>query len=544
MKMRSRWLCGGAVLASAVVLHAAPQAVTFLQSAQAVDAYDFVEVTVQVSKPDVKNPFTDAAVHATFGADGGHRLEADGFCDSPDGSVFRVRFMPAAPGTYTYSVTYRQGDFERTRNGSFRASKVNRRGLLRVDSVNRWHFIWEGTGENYFWNGTTAFFLAGWQNDQIINGAIERFQRLRVNRIRLMLAARTTHYWGEPIVATAEFNPHLNPWMAQRPNDEWNPQFDYSRFDVAYWQKFERLVRFARERDIILSVIFDWGESKVHPDAGGEDEKRYFRYAVSRLGGYSNITWDLGDDLDVYRDDAWTHETGVLLKQWDPYKHLATSHPGDNAHQDRAAEWFDFTSFQEWHRPIHGWMVEQRKKQESLGRIIPQTNEEYGYEDHYPRWSPLYPDGSSVDADRRAAWEISMAGTYQTTGETAKRGTGVWPDTGGGWVNGRGDDSMILLRGQAHMVDFFTSFEWWKTEPHDELADNGALCLAAPGKLYAVYLPFGGSVTLQLAPGRYAPTWFNARNGRQLTLPPAEGPRWTSPPAPEHGDWALLLKRT
>jgi hypothetical protein len=31
---------------------------------------------------------------------------------------------------------------------------------------------------------------------------------------------------------------------------------------------------------------------------------------------------------------------------------------------------------------------------------------------------------------RRAAWEIYMAGCYQTTGETAKRGTGYWPDTG------------------------------------------------------------------------------------------------------------------
>jgi len=26
-----------------------------------------------------------------------------------------------------------------------------------------------------------------------------------------------------------------------------------------------------------------------------------------------------------------------------------------------------------------------------------------------------------------------------TTGETAKRGTGLQPDTGGGWVNGRSD---------------------------------------------------------------------------------------------------------
>jgi len=532
-----------AMFLMAVALQAAPQAVLFLQSAQSIDAYDFVEVSVQVTKPDVKNPFTDVSVSGAFEKRGGQRLSIEGFCDSPDGTVFHIRFMPTTAGEYTYSIAYKQGEFERSHDGSFRVRDGGRRGLLGVDPKYRWHFLWEGTGEHYFWNGTTAFLLAGWRDDEVINRSLDRFKRLKVNRVRVMLAARSTNFWGEPITATSEFNPHLNPWIGERPNDEWNPGFDYGRFNVSYWQKFERMVRVARYRDLIISVIFDWNDSKVHPAAGSDDERRYFRYGVNRLSAYSNVTWDLGDDLDGFRDDAWTHEMGGLVKAWDPYKHLATSHPGDSVHQDRKSEWFDFTSFQEWRRPIHGWMVEQRKKQESLGRVIPQTNEEYGYEDHYPRWSPTYPDGASADADRRAAWEIAMAGAYQTTGETAKRGTGVWPDTGGGWVNGRGDDSMVLLNGQAHMVDFFTSFEWWKTEPHDELVGDSAFCLAEPGKLYAAYLPFGGSVSIKLEPGRYETRWFNARSGRQISLPPAEGPRWNSPAAPDHGDWALLLKR-
>lgn len=525
------------------MLQAAPQAVSFLQSAHRIDAYDFVEVSIRVTKPDVKNPFTDVTLSGTFGKSGGQRVSVEGFCDSPDGTVFHIRFMPTAPGEYTYSIVYKQGEFEQLHDGSFQAGDGGRSGLLRVDPKSRWHFIWEGTGNHYFWNGTTAFLLAGWRDDEVINRSLDRFKRLKVNRVRVMLAARSTNFWGEPITATSGFNPHLNPWIGDRPNDEWNPGFDYGRFNVPYWQKFERMVRFARDRDMIISVIFDWNDSKVHPAAGSDDERRYFRYGVNRLSAYSNVTWDLGDDLDGFRDDAWTHEMGGLVKTWDPYKHLATSHPGDSVHQDRKSDWFDFTSFQEWRRPIHGWMAEQRKKQESLGRAIPQTNEEYGYEDHYPRWSPTYPDGASADADRRAAWEIAMAGAYQTTGETAKRGTGVWPDTGGGWVNGRGDDSMELLSGQAHMVDFFTSFEWWKTEPHDELVDNGAYCLAEPGKLYAAYLPAGGSVSIKLEPGRYETSWFNARSGRQISLTPAEGPRWNSPAARDYGDWALLLKR-
>ncbi len=508
------------------------------------DGYDFIEVTLRVDQPDARNPFTDVSVEGRFGKRGAAQLSVDGFCDSTDGRVFRVRFLPSSAGDYTYSVTYQQGDFRKTHSGAFRAVDGKRRGLLRVDPQYRWHFIWEGTGEHYFWNGTTAFLLLGWQDEGVIKGIIDRLHGLKVNRLRVMLAARPTiSYWGEPIVPTRNFQVWLNAWVAQRPNDAGNPGFDYTRFHVPYWQKYERMLLYAREKDMIISVIFDWNDSKVYPAAGGEDEHRYFRYGAARLGAYSNVTWDLGDDIDSYRNEVWAHETGTLLKKWDPYRHLATDHPTDNAHQDRTSEWFDFTSFQEWRRPIHDWMLDQRKQQAALGRIIPQTNEEYGYEDHYPRWSPSYPGGSTADADRRAAWEISMAGAYQTTGETAKRGTGIWPDTGGGWVNGRGDDSMIMLNGYAHMVDFFTGFEWWKTEPRDDLVDNGAFCLAEPGKLYAVYLPYGGKVSVRLEPGRYQAAWFNARTGQISSLPMAEGAAWISPAAPDSGDWALLLRR-
>jgi hypothetical protein len=188
-------------------------------------------------------------------------------------------------------------------------------------------------------------------------------------------------------------------------------------------------------------------------------------------------------------------------------------------------------------------MLAQRQMQAKTGRIIPQTNEEYGYEDHYPAWAPYKPPAASADADRRAAWEISMAGCYQTTGETAKRGTGVPPATGGGWVNDRGDDTMNMLKGYAEMVRFFTSIEWWKADPHDELVNNGAFCLAEIGRTYVVYLPHGGDISLKLEPGQFAVKWFNPRNGEYSTAGVAEGASCHSPWAPDNQDLVLLLTR-
>jgi hypothetical protein len=519
--------------------------ITFTQSADKVDAFDFVEVMIAVKGATAKNPFTDVAIDGQFNPEGADGIPVEGFCDSADGSVYRIRFMPSKPGKHSYSVTFRQGDFTKKHTGTFEAAAGKRRGILRVDKEHSWHFIWEGTGEHYFFNGTTAYMLLGWKDEAVIRrDCLDRLHKLKVNRLRVLLGGgRSRSFWGEPIIPNDEFRSFLNPWVAARPDSLDNPGFDYARFNVPHWQKFERMLRYAREQDTVISVVMDWNDSPVHPAALSDDEKRYYRYAAARLGAYSNITWDLGDDISAFRSLDWSHQMGTYLYKADPYHHLATDHPIDNKHQDRTSEWFGFTSFQEWSRPQHGWMLRQREAQKKLGRIIPQTNEEYGYEDHYPKWAQNYPDGASAENMRRTAWEIYMAGCYQTTGETARRGTGYWPDTGGGWVNGRGDGSMVMLQGYARIVDFFAGFEWWKTDPHDELVSDGAYCLAEPGKLYAIYLPHGGKTTAKLDTGRYSAAWFNPRTGEKKALPEAEGPKWTSPTAPDNGDWALLLKK-
>ena len=531
------------LLASLRVVWAAPADVSFSQSAASVPAYELVEVAVRVGTPVAGNPFTDATVTGWFGPSGsGTRTKVDGFCDSSDGSLFKVRFMPSKPGDYSYKVTYTQKDFEKSYEGTFHAAAGGRRGPIRVDPDHPWHFIWEGTGEHYFFNGTTAYWLMGWRDERIIRNSLERLVRLKVNRARVLLSGRTNTMYGEPAMNTAEWSLFLSPWPAAKADDFYHPGFDYTRFRVEHWQRFERMLSFARERDFIVSVVLDIADGQIHLAPASEDERRYIRYAVARLGAFSNITWDLGDDLDTFRDEKWAHETGTLLETWDQARHLATSHPVHREHQDRGSAWFGFTSIQEWGRSQHALMLEERQLQAKTGRIIPQANEEYGYEDHYPLWAPA-PPGDSADTLRRTAWDIAMAGAYGTAGETVRRGVGIWPDTGGGWMNGRSDDTTTMLVGYAHMVEFMTSFEWWKAEPHDDLVDAGHWCLAEPGRTYAVYLPAAGKVTVQLAPGRYDAQWFDPMTGEVANAGAAEGPAWTSPPAPGRNDWALLLRR-
>lgn len=527
-------------------------AIRFSQASSEVDAHDFVEVAVAVDRPTARNPFTAVAVSGRFQRAGETPTRVTGFCDTPDGSVHRIRFMPVDPGDYSYTVTYAEGAFTARHAGTFHARAAGRRGLVRVDAQHPFHFVWSGTGKHYFWNGTTTYGLVGW-DDETIRKSIDRLAALKVNRIRVTLLWRVENgkAWDENVFPTERFSMTLAPWVAARPSDRERPGFDVTRFNLAHWQKYERLVRHARDRDIVVSVVFYTDGRRRGTDPfgkagmGGPDEARYYRYAAARLSAFSNVMWDVTNEYHLFRDEPWADKMGAVLRQADPYGHLISVH-GNDKFPFRKSPWADFAMYQSWDEMGgHEFMLANREQQIAAGRPMPQVNEEYGYEDHYPtRWGRgLKAPARSADNRRRLAWGIYMAGGYQTTGERADTGTGWGPDTGGGWINGRGDAAMTMLVGYGHIQTFFTSFAWWKTEPcRDQISD--ALCLADPGRQYALYLPAGREVTLPLEAGAYRARRFDPLTGTFADLGTVEGTRWTTPALPATQDWALLLQRT
>lgn len=339
--------------------------------------------------------------------------------------------------------------------------------------------------------------------------------------------------------STDQFKLYLNPWVAQRPDNVKDPGFDLRRFNVAYWQRYERMLAYARQKGMVISVI-PWIAAQVLPTpfaAYSEEEQLYYRYAAARLSAFCNITWDLGNEHDLDRKrPGWADWLGPLVKQWDPYDHLLSAH--NRIYRTAGNPWNDIQLIQAWDGGQSSSLLGQRRQEIASGRPVPLIIEEYGYEDLWEK----KPGERDAESRRKVAWEVSMAGCYQTTGETANRGTGFPPDTGGGWVNGRGDDSMTMLKGYAHLVAFFTTFDWWRAEPHNELVQAPATCLAEPGMVYAVYLPRAKQVTVKLDGSvSYRTRWFNPRTGEWSNLPDAAGPQWTAPAPPGEGDWALLL---
>jgi len=213
-------------------------------AATSVSCYDFVELTLQVSEPQAKNPFTDVAIEGSFEKQGETPAKVEGFCDSADGTLFRIRFMPSKPGAYKYSVSYSEsGEFKQQFTGSFVAKDDRKKGVVRVDPEFPAHFQYEGSKERFFWNGTTAYWLAGWDDENIAQ-IIDRLDRLKVTRVRAALCGRVKdgRAWFENVFPTEQFSFRLNPWLEQNPNSIEQPGYDVTRFNVAFWQKYERLL--------------------------------------------------------------------------------------------------------------------------------------------------------------------------------------------------------------------------------------------------------------------------------------------------------------
>jgi hypothetical protein len=124
----------------------------------------------------------------------------------------------------------------------------------------------------------------------------------------------------------------LNPWVAERPDSVENPGFDVTRYIVPFWQKCERMLRYARERDMVVSVIFylDGADAGIEPfgraKTGCDEEQRYYRYGVARLAAFSNVMWDVTNEYQLFRSEPWTEKMGTLIKTCDPYQHLTSVH--------------------------------------------------------------------------------------------------------------------------------------------------------------------------------------------------------------------------
>jgi len=501
-----------------------------------VKRFDPAEFVLRVTNPVAANPFTDVDVTARFEAPGGAR-GVDGFCDDPEGGLFRVRYSAEAAGEHRYRIEFRDPAGRQTFEGAIAVEEDARRGPVVADPRRPRHFVWKATGESFFHLGYTAYHLLDpGKSDADVLALIEWCAARGFNKIRFLLAG----YPRDTDTRTSTDVEHGVPDPWKRPNygappgsvlplPAWEGEphkYDFARFCVPHWRKADRAIRAMRARGIVATVIFTIEKQDLPREYGRDTpaEHRLYRYAVARLAAFDNVWWDLGNEHNEYRDTAWANAMGERVRAWDPYDRLASAH-GYAEFLYADSPWAGFVITQQYgdERAVHDWVLKY------AGAKKPYVNEEYGYEGDADK------PGHRMDARwvRRCHWSIAMAGGYATYGD--------WGDDCAFYSGriGHGKAPAAL----AHLKAFFEALPFADLAPADALVGDG-FCLARAPEIYVVYLPRGAATTIDLsaAAGRsFRVRWFDPRTGATSDggEVPGGAKRELKPPA--GGDFAASL---
>jgi CubicO group peptidase (beta-lactamase class C family) len=337
--------------------------------------------------------------------------------------------------------------------------------------------------------------------------------------------------------------PWIDPWVRDR--------FDCSKLDQ--WEiVFEHMTRLG----INLHIVTQETENDHLLDGGeaGPERTLYYRELVSRFAHHPAITWNLGEEnvQSVEQQKA----CAALLRRLNPYRHNIVIH-NDHWHARNLRETFDpllafpavtGTAIQDFHwNDIHAHVLHYVRASAAAGHPWVVCADEMGG----ANWGTKTDDDDPThDYPRRyGLWGNLMAG-----------GAGVeWYF---GWQNNSPDSDLSaedwrtrheMYRQSSLAAGFFQEYlPFHRMEPANELlVGKAGYCLAAPGEIYAIYLPNGGGTRFNLggSPGLYEVKWFDPRKGgrpRDGSVKRVRGPglAWTGdPPEEPYQDWAVLARR-
>ena len=300
----------------------------------------------------------------------------------------------------------------------------------------------------------------------------------------------------------------------------------------------------------------------------GVERRLYLRELIARFGHALALNWNLGEENSQSPEQH--RAMAAYIRDTDPYGHLIVLHtwPGQQERRyrpllgERSA--LTGVSLQTgWngsHRMVVQWIDESARAGKAWVVAHDEQNPHYtglppdsGYRGFdgvaRPQGSPPY---TAHDIRRSTLWGALMAG-----------GAGVeyyfgytLPQNDLNAEDWRSRDRSWRWAGLA--VRFFHEHAgaFWRMRNADELVGNAArddsrYCLADAGRRYVVYLPTGGTASLDLgaSAGRYSVRWFDPREGGRLqvgAVREVRGPgrvELGAPPSAAREDWVILVRR-
>jgi hypothetical protein len=371
-------------------------------SSQAVEQWGLFELPLE--GPSTGNPFKDVALHADFTQ--AHRtVRVTGFYDGA--SIFRIRFMPDAPGPWTFR-TLSSTPALNNHSGTFTCTPPTPGNHGPVTTAHQFHFQ-HADATPYFPFGTTtyAFLFASDANAAL---SLAGMQQCRFNKSRVCVLPKPL---GK--------GPDLLPFPRTGATN------DLTRFNPEYFQLVERRILELQmagvQADCILFHPYDaWGYKAM----GAEADDSYLRYAIARLSAYRNVWWAIANEYDLVKSKTtadWDRFFRIVQAE-DPYSHLRSIHHSRVIY-DNSKPWCTHASLQSYD------FEKSAARREAWNKPI--VYDEIQYEgDVDRRWGNL-----SAEEMTHRFYLATVRGTYASHGEVfispesgPQTGAASWSDAG------------------------------------------------------------------------------------------------------------------
>ncbi len=303
------------------------------------------------------------------------------------------------------------------------------------------------------------------------------------------------------------------PWAGETPAQAKT----YSNyFDVAKLNEWEQLFSYIQDRGLVLHLVLEDDSAWT-----GFNRNLYYREMIARFGHHNGLYWNISEEYAENYSPDQIKNFAQLIRDLDPYDHPITVH-----HAGSLASWnpflgdtrFDLTSFQTAKAPQNAEAVAWYGKTEASGRTIPVSFDETGKISAVDRaisrhivWS-VYLGGANFEL------HMSPLSRYQ---DFARHLCDLW-----------------LAR------YFMEHLPFWEMTPSNQLLSNGnGYALANPGETYAIYLPNGGSIDVDLSAssGVLAFQWFDPEGGAVTPADSISGGGTARFSSPLNGDAVLYI---
>lgn len=358
---------------------------------------------------------------------------------------------------------------------------------------------------------------------------------------------------------------------------------DKFHYDVSKLDQWQIVFDHAQQKGMYLHFKLQEQEnddnvrgSKTDPvqesmDGGdlGQERKLYVRELIARFGYLLALNWNIGEENTQSSEQQLA--MAMNLRDTDPYAgHHIVVHTFPNAQESvypallGSRSPFTGASLQMAWNAVHERIVRWVLASSQAKKPWVVANDEQGPAGLGVPPDPGYAGFAGKDAQNRdVGYTLHDIRKHVLWGNLMAGGAGVdyyfgygLPDNDLVAENFRSRDQSWQYGHIA--IDFFHSqkIPFWDMTNADELVgnvkhDNSQYCFAKPNEIYLVYLPSGGTTSLDLskASGQYTVVWFDPRNGGPLKngsvtiVKAGANVALGTPPDTLDEDWLAVVRR-